>query len=61
MKVRFSIVSEFIAELETDTALIEDKLLRVTVCYQPVQDGALGVIAGKFTVLLTAIDFADLG
>ena len=38
MKVRFSVVSEFIAELETDTALIEDKLLRVTVCYQPVRD-----------------------
>jgi len=37
MKVRFSMVSEFIAELETDTDLIEDKILRVAVLYQPVR------------------------
>ena len=37
MKVRFSMVSEFIAELETDTDLIEDKMLRVTVLYQPLR------------------------
>lgn len=49
MKVRFSVVSEFIAELETDTALIEDNILRVTVCYQPVRDlpvTQLSVVAG---------------
>src|SRR5437870_2695785 len=38
MKVQFSVVSEFIQELEADKDLIEDQILRMSLLYQQVRD-----------------------
>ena len=49
MRVTFSVVEEFLAELALDAHLVEDGIVRVTLRYQPVQDAplvALSVVAG---------------
>ena len=38
MKVQFSVVSEFIQELETEQEFIEEKILRMALLYQQVRD-----------------------
>jgi hypothetical protein len=49
MKVTFSVVSEFMQDLEADKECIEDKILRVSLVYQQVRDlpvVQLSVVAG---------------
>src|SRR5262245_4942634 len=49
MRVTFSSVEEFVAELALDAHLVEDGIVRVTLRYQPVPDAplvALSVVAG---------------
>src|SRR5262245_61544768 len=49
MRVTFSSVEEFLAELALDAHLVEDGIVRVTLRYQPVPDAPLvdlSVVAG---------------
>src|SRR5713226_8945708 len=49
MRVTFSYVEEFLAELALDAHLVEEGIVRVTLRYQPIQDAplvALSVVAG---------------